>query len=804
MKKNFTFILLSLLLLLGGAKVCAQTVNLPIKGGKDWSAWTEGYEKGTGWSANTPAASDQYSGTVKITNGNPKFSRLGGKGWSSSYNGQTQTFTMVLNNSIKDQWDHDVTAYTRFVLVAIKGGTYKSSGDTNDLEDYSDNNWDGSNQFKDGNGSNETKIVANSGVLTPTFVNNEATIQLEVNEDYDAVYFYTPDGDGGSKAIKIVSFTLTIGGGGSSVAAPTISPASGTYDGELSVTITPGDGNDHVIYSVEGSNEDAKHTSINITSETTINLTGDGTITVTATGYDSENNPSSEVTNTYTYSVASGKTTVSYAIPGEVEKEMRKYDFESGDDTGQGGSFSGKGQSGDDSYAGSSHNLWLKNDNYGGNDYSSQIYLDLNTSDWPVGTKITLSFYAKGCDDFEVNTAEGRDNGMKIAIQEKDSPWRDCAVFTNGVKITKEWAPYVYHATIDNTCSPNRIYFNCGNYKGSFRFDNIIITKTAESATGGSNVFTSDDQVANIGKSEFSSLKEGDYICANVTGSPETIKLVCSGNDYALSQFNGGNLWGVKATAAMVTALSGNDSEFKGHDLTLNGISIYETTAVTETNTGSITKKNNTFVELTRSFTKDMWNTVCLPFAPTAAQADELFGSGYKIAKFTGVSETTMEFTSKDKEAFDFVAGQPYLVKPTENLSNSSPVVLADVNITAKNGATVPHDGYSFTGTFTTKSFAKGDWATTRFVATGNKLNTPNSENAMKALRCYFTVPAAKSLARGYAIDGFMDDDVPTDISATLNDNVQTTKVIYNLAGQRVANPTKGLYIVNGQKVVVK
>ena len=140
-------------------------------------------------------------------------------------------------------------------------------------------------------------------------------------------------------------------------------------------------------------------------------------------------------------------------------------------------------------------------------------------------------------------------------------------------------------------------------------------------------------------------------------------------------------------------------------------------------------------------------------------------------------------------------------MKPTADLS--TPVVLFDVDITAKNGATVTYDGYSFTGTFTTKSFAEGEWATTRFVATGNKLNTPNSTKAMKALRCYFTVPAVSS-ARGYAIDGFMDDDVPTDISATLNDNVQTTKVIYNLAGQRVANPTKGLYIVNGQKVVVK
>ena len=29
-------------------------------------------------------------------------------------------------------------------------------------------------------------------------------------------------------------------------------------------------------------------------------------------------------------------------------------------------------------------------------------------------------------------------------------------------------------------------------------------------------------------------------------------------------------------------------------------------------------------------------------------------------------------------------------------------------------------------------------------------------------------------------------------------------KVVYNLAGQRVAQPTKGLYIVNGKKVIIK
>ena len=42
-----------------------------------------------------------------------------------------------------------------------------------------------------------------------------------------------------------------------------------------------------------------------------------------------------------------------------------------------------------------------------------------------------------------------------------------------------------------------------------------------------------------------------------------------------------------------------------------------------------------------------------------------------------------------------------------------------------------------------------------------------------------------------------------TGISATLN-NERVNSEIYNLAGQRVAQPTKGLYIVNGKKVVIK
>ena len=66
------------------------------------------------------------------------------------------------------------------------------------------------------------------------------------------------------------------------------------------------------------------------------------------------------------------------------------------------------------------------------------------------------------------------------------------------------------------------------------------------------------------------------------------------------------------------------------------------------------------------------------------------------------------------------------------------------------------------------------------------------------AYQIYLPIPAAS--APDFL--GFDGDDT-TSISE-LNVKGQTDGEFYNLAGQRVAQPTKGLYIVNGKKVVIK
>lgn len=69
--------------------------------------------------------------------------------------------------------------------------------------------------------------------------------------------------------------------------------------------------------------------------------------------------------------------------------------------------------------------------------------------------------------------------------------------------------------------------------------------------------------------------------------------------------------------------------------------------------------------------------------------------------------------------------------------------------------------------------------------------------------KAYFETDAAVS-APNFNIE--FSDGNTTGISEALNVKSQddATTPVYNLAGQRVANPTKGLYIVNGKKVVIK
>ena len=158
---------------------------------------------------------------------------------------------------------------------------------------------------------------------------------------------------------------------------------------------------------------------------------------------------------------------------------------------------------------------------------------------------------------------------------------------------------------------------------------------------------------------------------------------------------------------------------------------------------------------------------------------------GLKAYIATSKGDNTVNMTAVDAPV---PAGTALLLKKTSGTSFDVPVVAS---------ATAPTTNYlkagpiTFTGSETARYILKdGEF----YLAGAGKL---------AAGKAYLDLTGVPTLARQLSI--VFDDEETTGIS-----NVDITKpevkdnVYYNLNGQRVANPSKGLFIVNGKKVIIK
>ena len=93
------------------------------------------------------------------------------------------------------------------------------------------------------------------------------------------------------------------------------------------------------------------------------------------------------------------------------------------------------------------------------------------------------------------------------------------------------------------------------------------------------------------------------------------------------------------------------------------------------------------------------------------------------------------------------------------------------------------------------------DGGNTNFVLSDGTFKKVNSiGNTIPAGKAYLQLPTSTSSARDIS---FSFDDEPTGINKVQGVE-QKDDSYYNLQGQRVSQPMKGLYIINGKKVVVK
>ena len=191
----------------------------------------------------------------------------------------------------------------------------------------------------------------------------------------------------------------------------------------------------------------------------------------------------------------------------------------------------------------------------------------------------------------------------------------------------------------------------------------------------------------------------------------------------------------------------------------------------------------NATVRLKRTLSKDYWNTFAVPFNISNMNAS--------IRQFDHVDGNTLVFT--DSPIIE--AGTPYLVKPNEeDLINQE---FSNVTLTAEAAKTITggSSDYKFTATYSPREL-KTD-KTELFLTTNGQLGYPEtvSEATLKGMRAFFEVPAGVSAS--VFIEGSTGViEVRGETEAGRND-------IYNLNGQRVTQPRKGLYIVNGKKLII-
>jgi len=193
-------------------------------------------------------------------------------------------------------------------------------------------------------------------------------------------------------------------------------------------------------------------------------------------------------------------------------------------------------------------------------------------------------------------------------------------------------------------------------------------------------------------------------------------------------------------------------------------------------------------VTLYRSLTDATWNSICLPFDLDADGIKSVFGTNAKVAAFTSATSTNLHFDLVTTMS----AKTPYLIYPDGGRGANDPITMSGVTV-QPTPQTVSHSPFNFTGIYSLTAI-DGKY----FIATGNTIKRSTGGN-LKAFRAY--IEDTTSSARELSLD--FGENI-TGIDATLLNQDVMNHEFYNLAGQRVAKPGKGLYVVNGKKVVIK
>ena len=224
-------------------------------------------------------------------------------------------------------------------------------------------------------------------------------------------------------------------------------------------------------------------------------------------------------------------------------------------------------------------------------------------------------------------------------------------------------------------------------------------------------------------------------------------------------------------------------------------------------------------VRVKRTIKANEWSNICLPFAMTAEQVTAAFGNEVQLGDFNGIvstydedEENIITIMVNFNNATAIEANHPYIIKVKDAISEFT---VDGVDIEVEEEPSVDKDEYrtgqgtkkdpyvyhynSFVGTYV----ANTEVPELTLFLNDNKFYYSTGATKMKAFRGYFDfydVLTAVENAES-RISFAIDEDWMTGISGVKRED---DSHYYNLKGMRVEKPGKGLYIVNGRKMVIK
>jgi hypothetical protein len=202
----------------------------------------------------------------------------------------------------------------------------------------------------------------------------------------------------------------------------------------------------------------------------------------------------------------------------------------------------------------------------------------------------------------------------------------------------------------------------------------------------------------------------------------------------------------------------------------------------------------NANITLKRTFNAGKWNTIALPFDLSDAETKAAFGSDAKVATFSetpnveGYNDSEISFEIAPDAAI--TANEPVLLKTS---TEETTFTFKGKTIEAGE-AKIEGVNFDFVGTYAASTtIAEKDY----FIS-NDKLWRSTGNTTIKGTRAYLKGKTADARIAEFSIGEGETTGIST-IATQKADNAA-----YDMQGRRVETLKKGIYVVNGKKVVVK